>query len=175
MFYLLLNLNSLITAITYAILSSFIYSYPIYCSNPCLIDSYFFFSDLRASLLQCTPFRAITKTHPKSSTGAWCGSSAFEWNEHILLGAKEVLLLCHIYQLMEDAVQTPLSGRNGSVVWNAAVCRESFVLHVSNFYDIQCCLFSWLSKSLELSKDLPMHCLRTVLPFWRWSFLMKNM
>lgn len=69
-FYLLLNLSSLITAITYTILSSFIYSCPIYYSNPCLIDSYVFFPDLRASLLQCTPFRAITETHPKSSTGA---------------------------------------------------------------------------------------------------------
>lgn len=51
-----------------------------------------------------------------------------------------VLLLCHIYQLTEDALQTKLSSRNGSVVWNTVVCRVCFVLPVSSCCDMQCCL-----------------------------------
>lgn len=111
--------------------------------SPSLTDSYLFFSDLRASLLQFIPFSAITETHPEASTGTSCGPSAFEWSEHVLLGHTWFLLLCHIYQLIEDALQTPLSDGNGSVVWNAVACTECFVLPVSSCHEVQCCVSVW--------------------------------
>lgn len=97
----------------YAVLSSFIYSCPICYGNPSLIESYLFFSDLRASLLllmlslkhiqKLQLVRNVVVQHLNEvSTYCW---------EHMW-----VLLLCHIYQLTEDALQITLSGRNGSVV-----------------------------------------------------------
>lgn len=96
-FYLLLNLSSLITAITYTMLSSFIYSCPIYYSNPCLIDSYVFFSWPEGKLIAMHSFQSYHWNTSKIFN--WCIMWQFSiWMKwaHIVGGTRGFVALPHL-------------------------------------------------------------------------------